>query len=544
MPYQTVGSASTGGFFGWGGGGGWGYGYRGGNDLCALPRCICGILVLALLGGFGCTIAGVVFLSSAYENHREANIKEFNGYVEAWAGTAALMSAFTSSTPYSLKILGSVANATILQESETKYNTNKVFGDDSKDLTSEWTSVQYTSPSTSYSIDTPSTFTLEIQSKNTNTISGPFSFEQTIQKTWTCDNKAQASNGKTCSDGNNCGLDYDGDGCPPSSSSWNYQGKNQWYYDISSRHCLNYGDCYCQCTSGRNNGAKYRTHGYNGYDIDCLDQGALRRYCGYPSSAKKKCFYQDPVKNTCSNECSSNQKGKWDSKTGQCSVKQALTDICLVSDKENNNDSNLRRLLGKSSKDTRSVGASAPPDSVGCIWHSSNSQFMPTAYISVPYDAKGSSESFKVKLMSGKDPWYLGTLLTKGCNRKTSPYMCFGESQLTLFGRGVMFLTIGLIILCCPCITWYCCFREKKSTPRYNGNYSNAPQPQPNTMYRPIVQPPQTVPQQGGYGQPSYPVAQSQPQYMQPQQQPVGYAQQQQPVAYAQPQKPVAYAQY
>ena len=27
--YQTVGSASTGGFFGWGGGGGWGYGYRG-----------------------------------------------------------------------------------------------------------------------------------------------------------------------------------------------------------------------------------------------------------------------------------------------------------------------------------------------------------------------------------------------------------------------------------------------------------------------------------------------------------------------------------
>ena len=52
---------------------------------------------------------------------------------QLWAGTAALMSAFTSSTPYSLKILGSVANATILQESETKYNTNKVFGDDSKD---------------------------------------------------------------------------------------------------------------------------------------------------------------------------------------------------------------------------------------------------------------------------------------------------------------------------------------------------------------------------------------------------------------------------
>ena len=46
----------------------------------------------------------------------------------------------------------------------------------------------------------------------------------------------------------------------------------------------------CQCTSGRNNGAKYRTHGYNGYDIDCLDQGALRRYCGYPSSAKKSAF--------------------------------------------------------------------------------------------------------------------------------------------------------------------------------------------------------------------------------------------------------------
>lgn len=275
-------------------------------------------------------------------------------------------------------------------------------------------------------------------------------------------------------------------------------------------------------TSGRRKGRKYRTSGYNGYNIDCLNN--INQFCGYPSRAEKRCSYQRPIKNTCKNECTSTQKGKWDTTTGQCQVRKALANICLVSDKENDN-TNFRanRLL---------FAASPPPESAGCIWDSSRKTFVPTTYVPVPYDSKDeTTRSFQVKLISGKDPWYLATLLTQGCNFASNPSNCFGESQLSLASRGLMFLIFGVGILCCPCITWFCCFREQSKSLGYGTNYSNAPQPQTNAMYQPIAQPPKLVQQQGGYNQPSYPVAQPQ--------QPVAYAQQ--PVAYAQ--QPVAYAQ-
>ena len=60
--------------------------------------------------------------------------------------------------------------------------------------------------------------------------------------------------------------------------------------------------------------------------------------------------------------------------------------------------------------------ASPPPDSAGCIWDSKSTSFVPTKYTPVAYDSI-TKQSFNVQLVSGKDPWYLGTLLTKGCNR-------------------------------------------------------------------------------------------------------------------------------
>ena len=158
------------------------------------------------------------------------------------------------------------------------------------------------------------------------------------------------------------------------------------------------------------------------------------------------CYYQAPQKRTCSDECNSVQKGKWNSATGDCQVKSALTSVCLVSDKQNNPQ--LRKL-----SDTDVSGASPPPNSAGCIWDSKSASFVPTKYTPVTYGSI-SKQSFNVQLVSGKDPWYLGTLLTKGCNLKTTPSMCFGLSPASLGSRGLILLIVGLLILCCPCITW------------------------------------------------------------------------------------------
>ena len=115
--------------------------------------------------------------------------------------------------------------------------------------------------------------------------------------------------------------------------------------------------------------------------------------------AEMKCYYQAPQKRTCSDECKSVQKGKWNSATGDCQVKSALTGVCLVSDKQNNPQ--LRKLSGKDVS-----GGSPPPNSAGCIWDSKSSNFVPAKYTPVAYDSI-TKQSFNVQLVSGKDPWYL-----------------------------------------------------------------------------------------------------------------------------------------
>jgi len=525
MPYTAVASASSGvDFFSYGG---YGYGRR--NGCCGN---IFGCLCLFVFIGLGCTITGLYYMNAAFVDSRGTNIKTFNSYVDAWEGTAALMSAFTTSVPYSVKFESNASTSLSMDKQETHYDSKKEFGDSGSDLTAGFTSVKFVSGAQSYSADQASEINLSILSKGTDTISGPFSIPQTKLSTWTCNDKADAARGGKCAAGNSCGLDYDQYGCPPSSSTWgpNARYGPQWYYQSSSNRCLNYGNCYCQCTSGNRRGHRYRTRSYNGYNIDCLDAGVITSNCGSFSRAEMNCYYQAPQKRTCSDECNSVQKGKWNSATGDCQVKSALTSVCLVSDKQNNPQ--LRKL-----SDTDVSGASPPPNSAGCIWDSKSASFVPTKYTPVTYGSI-SKQSFNVQLVSGKDPWYLGTLLTKGCNLKTTPSMCFGESPASLGSRGLILLIVGLLILCCPCITWYCFFKEKSGGS--TKNYTSATQA---ASYQPMAQPPQQVQQQGGYMRPpqmiSQPVAYAQPTY---QQQPVLQPQQQQ---YVQPQQgmPVAYAQ-
>ena len=524
MPYTAVASASSG--FDFFPGGGYGYGRRGG--CCGN---IFGCLCLFVFLGLGCTISGVYYMNAAFVDSRGLNIKTFNSYIDAWEGTAALMSAFTTSVPYTVKIGSNGTTSLSMDKQETQYNSKKEFGDSSSELTAGFTSVKFVSKTHSYSTDQPSDINLSIQSKGADTVSGPFSIPQTKSSTWTCNDKANAARGEKCAAGNSCGLDYDQNGCPPSSSSWgpNAHYGPQWFYQSSSNRCLNYANCYCQCTSGNRRGRRYRTSSYNGYNIDCLSSWNIQSNCGSFSRAEMVCYYQAPQKRTCSDECSSVQKGKWNSATGDCQIKSALTSVCLVSDKQNNPQ--LRKLSG-----TGVSSASPPPDSAGCIWDSKSTSFVPTKYTPVAYDSSG-TQSFNVQLVSGKDPWYLGTLLTKGCNLEATPSMCFGLSPASLVSRGVALLTVGLLILCCPCITWHCCLKEK-----YGGSTKNYSSGTQGTSYRPLAQPPQQVQQQGGYMQPpamvSQPVAYAQPAY---QQQPIQPQQQQ----YVQPQQgmPVAYAQ-
>ena len=195
--------------------GGYGYGRRGG--CCGN---IFGCLCLFVFLGLGCTISGVYYMNAAFIDSRGSNIKTFNSYVDAWEGTAALMSAFTTSVPYSVKFESNASTSLSMDKQETHYDSKKEFGDSSSDLTAGFTSVKFVSGAQSYSTDQPSEINLSIQSKGTDTISGPFSIPQTKSSTWTCNDKADAARGGKCAAGNSCGLDYDQYGCPPSSSSW------------------------------------------------------------------------------------------------------------------------------------------------------------------------------------------------------------------------------------------------------------------------------------------------------------------------------------
>ena len=229
MPYTAVASASSGvDFFSYGG---YGYGRR--NGCCGN---IFGCLCLFVFIGLGCTITGLYYMNAAFVDSRGTNIKTFNSYVDAWEGTAALMSAFTTSVPYSVKFESNASTSLSMDKQETHYDSKKEFGDSGSDLTAGFTSVKFVSGAQSYSADQASEINLSILSKGTDTISGPFSIPQTKLSTWTCNDKADAARGGKCAAGNSCGLDYDQYGCPPSSSTWgpNARYGPQWYYQSSS----------------------------------------------------------------------------------------------------------------------------------------------------------------------------------------------------------------------------------------------------------------------------------------------------------------------
>ena len=65
-----------------------------------------------------------------------------------------------------------------MDKQETHYDSKKEFGDSSSDLTAGFTSVKFVSKAQSYSANQPSEINLSIQSKGTDTISGPFSIPQ------------------------------------------------------------------------------------------------------------------------------------------------------------------------------------------------------------------------------------------------------------------------------------------------------------------------------------------------------------------------------
>ena len=90
------------------------------------------------------------YMSAALKDSRGTNIKTFNSYVDAWEGTAALMSAFTTSVPYSVKFESNASTSLSMDKQETHYDSKKEFGD-SSDLTAGFTSVKFVSKAQSYS---------------------------------------------------------------------------------------------------------------------------------------------------------------------------------------------------------------------------------------------------------------------------------------------------------------------------------------------------------------------------------------------------------
>ena len=138
----------------------------------------------------------VLYERSFCPDSRGTNIKTFNSYVDAWEGTAALMSAFTTSVPYSVNFESNASTSLSMDKQETHYDSKKEFGDSGSDLTAGFTSVKFVSGAQSYSADQASEINLSILSKGTDTISGPFSIPQTKLSTWTCNDKADAARGE------------------------------------------------------------------------------------------------------------------------------------------------------------------------------------------------------------------------------------------------------------------------------------------------------------------------------------------------------------
>ena len=214
-------------------------------------------------------------------------------------------------------------------------------------------------------------------------------------------------------------------GCP---STWTYQ--NGKCYEPSS--------CYCQCTSGKHRGFKYKSH--LSWGFNCLDLSY--QYCGSHSSASLICYYEDP--RPCSTMCR-NAGGYYGSSSGKCST--FLQGVCLK--------------------------ANDPPtsfDSEGCYWSgstgsasssSSSGGFRRTKYLPIP-PTQGGTNQLEFKLMSSKDPTILGAKLTNGCSLGTHPSRCFGPTQAENFSRGLGMVGGGATVVALPCLIVALCFALTK----------------------------------------------------------------------------------
>jgi hypothetical protein len=155
----------------------------------------------------------------------------------------------------------------------------------------------------------------------------------------------------------------------------------------------------------------------------------------------------------------------------------------------------------------------------------------------------------QVSVFNSEDPTLLGALITSGCNLGSNPSHCFGLTQGQMFVRGLAFLVVGLVIVCCPCVALCLCAKGCQAmmcpsrqsnqqgynqVPNNQGGMNQYPTAQPAQQYVPIAQPAQQYVPTAQPAQQYVPTAQPAQQYVpsaQPAQQPL-YQYEQQP-AYA-----------
>ena len=443
MPFETVDSGFTGGGWGWGGG----YYRDYGNGPCR-GICNCFFFLGALyVGGFVLVVFGVLNLNAAVVDEAGKNIQAFNSYVSTWSG---LSSTFGAAVPVLSTWVGSKPGDSLgdLKLQEKSYPST-YFGTKTDEWTSNFFFTRASVNNTTLSSDGTSTIVLETQGSKSW---GPYKVALLKDSSWTCNDRTNAAKGKLCTAptvGADCGLDFGSDGCPPSGRHWQYS-IPQWEKSPSGQ-CKNNNNCYCQCgSSSRSRGRIYDK--YTNYMHSCsLD---AYRYCGAGSSYKQVCYVQAPNYNTCKKTCEVSNKGLWDTVSGTCRLKQALTSMCAAVESAN------------------PLSAAVNPDKAdaGCDWDPVTKSFTLGQYKVIPEDSIEKVTQFEVQVMSKKDPYYLGTKMTNGCAlMSTSPPNCFGTPRGTLLTIGFSMVIIGGLIIVCPCIT-YKCFKSSK-TPAPNTNY-------------------------------------------------------------------------
>ena len=478
MPFDTVGGGVTGGWGGWGWGGG--YGRRGG---CCRGIFGCGIMLIALyIGGFVMIWVGMTRITEAGANNYGKMIKSFNTYVDSWETD---VTAFMAVAPVALSWdtkSKKAGNQLSTLSSTSKGYTSNYFGSKSSGDVKPWTSKYYAGTlswkNATQSVDAKDGTASLVVERDGRPAWGPYKIAVERMSKWTCNDMVTAYNGKTCSASGNsvgCTVGAWSNGCPPSPTS----DPHRWSY--RSGQCYDNSNCFCQCTR---NGRKFDTH----TDIGNNCGIHARRYCGSQSGYTQKCYNQPPVKApSCSTECTSTEKGQWDAASGTCETKQIMDSACLAPS-----------------------SPIAPGSTSGCEWDKDAEAFAVGSYKAIPYDSKTpSTYDISIKLMSKSDPYYLGTLLTKGCVQSGELSSCFGSTPAELATLGTLLLVVGCLIVFIPCMLYKCC---KKKKTQYQPIYRNGPSQQP--AYQPMPQ------------QPAYqPMPQPQPQYAN--QQPFVYGQQQ-----------------